>query len=194
MTTAKKPTMVGLLSEASERIGAVPKGERQQNFSFRGIDQVTQAVSGPFRDLGIIVVPKVQSVEYEAVAARGGSMMQSCRVLVDHEYHAAGCEPVVTRVVAEAFDTSDKGSAKAMSVALRISLLQVLMLPTHERDPDADSHERAPERSRDDVEELLLSASTVDELRALWGEAGRVGLRDVLNARRKDLEGPEEEE
>lgn len=182
-------TITDALSEASRRIGAVPKGERQQNFQFRGIDQVTQAVSLPFRDLGIVVVPRVHTVEYEAVEARGGSMMQSCRVVVDHEYRAVGADDTITtRVVAEAFDTSDKGSAKAMSVALRISLLQVLMLPTHERDPDADSHERAPLPTPAEVEEIIASATTLDELRAVYGVAKRLGVVSSVNARRAEIQ------
>ena len=186
----EQPTIRALLSEASTLIGAVPKGEQQQNFRYRGIDQVIQAVSGPFRDLGIIVTPHVHKARYETVeVGRNRSHMQSCRVTVDHTYQAAtASDTLTTRVIAESMDSGDKAAAKAMSVALRISLLQTLMLPTHDRDPDADSPERSPQRGMDQVEELILGASTVEELRALWVDAGRHDLRPVLLARRKDIE------
>jgi hypothetical protein len=46
-------------------------------------------------------------------------------------------------VPGEAFDSGDKATAKAMSVAFRIALLQGLSLPTDETDPDAQTYERA---------------------------------------------------
>ena len=49
--------------------------------------------------------------------------------------------------------------------------------------------EPAPDlRGADEVEELILSASTLEELRALWADASRLELRPVLLARRKDIE------
>ena len=44
----------------------------------------------------------------------------------------------------ESLDTSDKGTAKAMSVAYRIALLQIFALPTQEptTDPDSEYHTR----------------------------------------------------
>jgi hypothetical protein len=43
-------------------------------------------------------------------------------------------------------DSGDKGTPKAMSVALRVALIQVLMLPTKDLHPDPDS--QSPERGR----------------------------------------------
>ena len=40
-------------------------------------------------------------------------------------------------------DVGDKGTPKAMSVAYRIVLLQMLCIPTDEPDPDSQSYERA---------------------------------------------------
>ncbi|NKU87713.1 hypothetical protein GS884_09095 [Rhodococcus hoagii] len=45
----------------------------------------------------------------------------------------------------EAADAGDKAVSKAQSVAYRTFLLQGLTVPTEERDPDADVHERAGE-------------------------------------------------
>jgi hypothetical protein len=55
-------------------------------------------------------------------------------------------EPIVGDVAAEAFDSGDKATAKAMSVALRTFLIQLLALPTDEPDPDASSYELAPNK------------------------------------------------
>jgi len=43
----------------------------------------------------------------------------------------------------EAFDSGDKATAKAHSVAFRTALLQTLCLPTDEPDPDSKTYERS---------------------------------------------------
>ena len=45
-------------------------------------------------------------------------------------------------VAAEAWDTGDKATPKAMSVAFRTALLQALALPTDEPDPDSHTYVR----------------------------------------------------
>ena len=52
-------------------------------------------------------------------------------------------------VAAEAFDSGDKATAKAMSVALRTFLLQLLALPTDEPDPDSFTYELGQTAARD---------------------------------------------
>jgi hypothetical protein len=83
-------------------------------------------------------------------------------------------------------DTSDKATAKAMSVALRTYLLQTLMLPTDEKDPDADYHERqvvAPDVVvPDGFLDLVAEASTLDGLQSLWHEAVKSGFSKQIQA------------
>lgn len=55
----------------------------------------------------------------------------------------------------EAFDSGDKATAKAHSVAFRTAMLQTLCLPTDEKDPDVDTYERAAAPTGQD---MLISA------------------------------------
>lgn len=116
-----------------------------QRFNFRGIDGTVNALGPVMRKHGLVVMPFQQSIRHEQVTARGGSTMNS--VLVEVEYHFYGPgginDKIVARTAGEAFDSGDKGTAKAMSVAFRTALLQGFALPTQERDPDEDSHELA---------------------------------------------------
>jgi hypothetical protein len=85
-------------------------------------------------------------------------------------------------------DSGDKATAKAMSVAYRTALLQVLCLPTDEPDPDSHTYERAPVESAEHLLGLVQAATTEDELRALWTRAaGDERVHEAILARRELL-------
>jgi hypothetical protein len=159
MTTSepKFDSIVALLAASSTAIGVVEKRERNntgKGFNFRGIDTVVNATSPEFREHGIIVVPETLERVYEQIevgAEKVGDNGQSYRTVMGHvmlrvryTFYGPAGDSIAATVDSEAFDSGDKATAKAMSVALRTALLQVLMLPTDEVDPDAQSFERAP--------------------------------------------------
>lgn len=138
--------IITLLTKAMDDIGAVRKGEKNthQNFNFRGIDAVVNAASPAFRKHGIVVVPTLNNIEYETVeVGQNRSRMASVRVNVTYTFHAPDGSNVAATVAAESMDSGDKATAKAMSVAFRIALLQTLCLPTDDIDPDAQTYERS---------------------------------------------------
>jgi hypothetical protein len=135
------------LNEVMKDVGAVRKNERNthQNFNFRGIDSVINAVSPAFRKHGIFCTPSVISSEYESVqVGQNRTVMGHARVMVCYTFHATDGSSVSATVSAESMDSGDKATAKAMSVAYRTALLQTLCLPTDDADPDADTYERSP--------------------------------------------------
>jgi hypothetical protein len=180
-TTIIKPTIFHLLANAKENIGSVSKKERNnsQNFNFRGIDTVVNAIAPVFNELGIINVPEVLEQEYEVVTiGRNQTQMGHVRLVVRYTFYGPEGDFVAATVAAEAMDAGDKGTAKAMSVAYRTALLQVLNLPTDEPDPDATSYERAPVtggKSTQPWSTRINSALTIDDLRKLWKDAGKAG-------------------
>ena len=142
--------IVKLLSQVMAEVGAVRKGDKnqQQNFNFRGVDAVVNAVSPALRKAGVIVTPQVIDYQYGSVTVGSkGTVMGHVKVMVRYTFHAPDGSSLETIVPAESFDSGDKATAKAMSVAFRTCLLQTLCLPTDEVDPDATSYERAPSRA-----------------------------------------------
>jgi len=136
-----------LLNRVMEDVGAVSKKERnqQQNFNFRGIDAVVNAVSPAFRKHGIVAVPEVINHLYSSVeVGQRRTPMGHCQVTVCYRFYAPDGSHVSATVQAESMDSGDKATAKAMSVAFRTALLQTLCLPTDEQDPDHDVYERSP--------------------------------------------------
>jgi hypothetical protein len=71
-------------------------------------------------------------------------------------------EEIEMEVCAEAIDSGDKSTAKAMSVAYRTALLQALTLPTDEKDPDHDQYEVSSTQKKPAAPESTLSP--------LWAE------------------------
>lgn len=181
-------TIVEALARASQDIGAVKKLERNtgQGFHFRGIDAVTSACHPVLAGLGIVVVPVVRSVEYvEVLVGAKRTPMVSCRMVLEVHFRK-GSETVTAVVASEAMDSGDKATAKAHSVGLRTALLQTLLLPTDEPDPDSHSYQRAdPEAEVQRLRGLIDGATTVEELRAVWGDVSRLPAaeRDSLQDR-----------
>jgi hypothetical protein len=138
-------TIYAALAAVMEDVRAVRKGDRntQQNYSFRGIDAVVNAVGPALRTHGVAVMPLVQNVDYDVVQTSNGKPQTACRVLVDYVFHGPDGDSLTARVIGEAWDSGDKAAPKAMSVAFRTALLQALALPTDEPDPDSQTYERA---------------------------------------------------
>jgi hypothetical protein len=138
--------IIKLLNKCMEDAGAVRKTERNthQNFNFRGIDSVVNAVSPAFRKHGVVVVPQINDIAYETVTiGQNRTQMGHVRVNVTYTFFAPDGSSVASTVCAESMDSGDKATAKAMSVAFRTALLQTLCLPTDDTDPDADTYVRS---------------------------------------------------
>lgn len=127
-----------------EDVGAVRKDGRntQQNFNFRGVDAVVNAVSPAMRKVGLMCRPSKVEHRPSSKQLSGGKMATSIDVIVDYTFTGPEGDEFTAQVVAEAFDLGDKATAKAMSVALRTCLLQTFMLPTDDQDPDEHTYER----------------------------------------------------
>jgi hypothetical protein len=138
-------TTYRLLLEAKRRVGAIGKGgqfiDRQGKkvYDFRGIDDVVNTVSPIFADLGILgPLPVGTAAETRDITTTGGSKMREVTVGVTYRFHGP-IDHLDVNVPGEAMDSGDKATPKAMSVALRIALLQALLIPTKELAPDPDS-------------------------------------------------------
>jgi hypothetical protein len=151
--TQELPAIYQALAAAKAATAAVGKNSRnqQQGFSFRGVDAVVNAAAGPLNDQGVIIVPQLMSVEHATVeVGQKRTPMAHVRVQVAYLFYGPDGSYVKAVVPAESMDSGDKAVPKAMSVAYRIALLQVLNLPTDDRDPDADAYERSPRQARYD--------------------------------------------
>lgn len=141
-----KPTVHEALAAVMGDVQAVRKADRnsQQGYAFRGIDAVVNAVGPVLRKHGVIITPTNVEAHYRDVTTSTGKPSRECTVLVQYRIYGPAGDFIDAMAPGESMDFGDKGAPKAMSVAMRIVLLQALCIPTDEPDPDAQSYERAP--------------------------------------------------
>lgn len=138
------------LASCVAEIGAVGKDRRCQagaTFAFRGIDDALDAVHTVFGKHGIIVLPTVEAAEYSSVKTTTGKDQICARLTVRYSFVAGDGSAAECLVIGEAFDSSDKATSKAASVALRTAIWQVFTVPLRDnpedREPDYAKHDRA---------------------------------------------------
>lgn len=147
----EKHGVVTALAAVMEEVRGVGKGDYHNSptakFHFRGIDAVVNAVGPALRKYHVVVSPQLVSVDRRDVQTSGGKPARETCVVVRYVWTGPDGSTLETIVPGEAMDNGDKGTAKAMSVAFRIALLQALCLPTDDADPDSHQYEReaAPE-------------------------------------------------
>lgn len=131
---------------------AIAKDRRNatQGFNFRGIDDVYNALHPLLAKHGVFSTTEVvEERSEERITAHGGTLIY--RILkVRFHFYAADGSTVESTMIGEGMDSGDKASNKAMAVAHKYALLQLLAIPTEDaKDPDAESHEVAPRSERD---------------------------------------------
>ena len=114
----------------------------QQGYSFRGIDDVYNALAPILSDLGLCILPQVKSREVVERASSNGRTLFYVSVDVDFTFVSAkdGSSHVVS-MYGEAMDSGDKATNKAMSAAYKYACLQTFCIPTEgDNDADATTH------------------------------------------------------
>ena len=133
------------LIKVREDVGVIGKTEKntQQNFFYRGIDQILKKVGPALITHGVNVFPELRSLDWRDIVTGKGTRMREVTVTVAYTYVGPEGDERVSVVAGEAADAGDKAVSKAMAVALRISHIQTLQIPTGEQDPDAQTVTRA---------------------------------------------------
>lgn len=130
----------GKMASILRETKAITKSEKnqQQGFKFRGIDNVMNELHELFAKNEVFILQEVQGFTTENRPTKSGGTNTFTRATVRFRYITTDGSCVETVNVGEAMDSGDKGMNKAMSVALKYSLLQMFLIPTEDpKDPDA---------------------------------------------------------
>lgn len=135
--------------------------ERGPKYSFRGVDQVVNAVGPVLREHGCSLRPsKILDKQYREFETKGGGFSHHCVVEVEYTFTGPAGDSLTCSALGEASDYGDKATPKAMSVAWRTAQIQLFCIPTDEPDPDEHVVERAaPEPSPSVVAQRTLLAA-----------------------------------
>ena len=170
------PMIYGAIANIMKGTKAIAKGEKneQQNFMFRGIDTIMNALHELFANNGVFILPEVIDYNVTEKVTNKGTILYYTRAKVKYHFIAEDSSEVCTVNVGEAMDSGDKGMNKAMSAALKYALMQMLLIPTkEEKDSDTDTPEETRPKtiseimqSLDPVNDALLVQSLGDMLAA----------------------------
>lgn len=195
------PSVVQALSAVMADVRAVEKKEKNTSqgggFLFRGIDAVVNAVGPALRTHGVVVTPHLDQIDRREGRTSKGGTLNYVAVTVTYTFTGPAGDSMTATVPGEAFDSGDKATAKAMSVAFRTCLLQALTLPTDEADPDADvydatAHHNTPPRPAPTPEPQAHQGTQETfnpqaEAQARWNDAaGLTALRDWVHQTHPD--------
>lgn len=130
-----------LIGKAMAKVGAIGKDSvnEQQKFRYRGIDAVYNALNPVMSELGIFICPEIVDQKREERTTRNGSVLTYTILTIKYTVYAPDGSNVSLTVVGEGMDSGDKSANKAMSVAMKYAMFQLLCIPTEEMvDPDRD--------------------------------------------------------
>jgi ERF superfamily len=176
--------MVAIAGDLSKTGIAKDRRNEQQNFRFRGIDDVMNAVSPTFAKHGVVFLPVYTDYpDVERITGKGTTLIYA-KVKGDFTYVSAkdGSSVTVT-TFGTAMDSGDKATNKAMSAALKYALLQTFLIPTESsEDADASTPEPTVPKPPAGFEEWFtdlvgVSAEGFDAIKVAWRDS-RPELRD----------------
>lgn len=137
-----------LLPLAAADVGAIGKDSKnvQQNYSYRGIDAVLNAVHEVFCKHKIVAVPTVIDSKREERPTKTGGTLIYTILTVRYDFFAPDGSSIPAVVIGEGMDSGDKSSNKAMSAAYKYAVGQMLSIPFAAVDSETDNPEPAPKK------------------------------------------------
>lgn len=115
-------------------------------FSFRGIDDVYNALAPVMSANHLMMLPRMISRDQQERQTKNGGMMFYTTVEAEFDIVSGidGSRHTI-RTFGEAMDSSDKSTNKAMSAAFKYAAMQAFCIPTEgDNDADATTHEVVP--------------------------------------------------
>lgn len=136
--------MAAIVSE----IGVIGKDRRctqGASFSYRGIDDVYNALNPIMGKHGVFVLPVAGERTTETRQTRNGATMEIVVMRMTYKFCHADGSSVEAVTVGQAMDSGDKATNKAMAIAHKYAILQAFCIPTEDmEDPDAVAEQLAP--------------------------------------------------
>lgn len=156
------------IPQIMQELGAIAKERinQQQNYRYRGIDDIYNAVNASLAKHGVFCAPHVEDMRREERLSQKGITLLYTILTMKYVFYASDGSSVVVKTVGEAMDSGDKSCNKAMSAAQKYAFIQVFCIPTEEqKDTEAETHEVTPSPN----------ATNFEFLKHMQGQKKRVG-------------------
>jgi hypothetical protein len=124
------------------------KTNSQQNFKYRGVDDVMDALAPSLARHGLIIVPHVNDRLVAERESRAGGTLFHTLLRIDYDFIGVSDGSVlhVGPIYGEAMDSGDKATNKAMATAYKYVCVQTFCIPVTGDDPDETTHQIADAR------------------------------------------------
>lgn len=138
------PNIYQAVNAIMQEIEAIGKNKKnaQQGYSFRGIDDMYNALQPLFKKHAVFITSNVlESKREERLTKSGGALIYTI-AKCQFKFFTTDGTFIESVLEGEAMDSGDKSTNKAMSTALKYALMQMFLIPTEEKlDTEYDSHE-----------------------------------------------------
>jgi hypothetical protein len=131
------------LAEVRRRIGYVQKRgfNERNNYSYVTAADLAGAVGDILADLGVVIIPRLESICYEPNAGGRTELARSAQVVMAYTFTDVDSgDEITTKVAGQGLDAGDKAPYKAMTGALKYALLQSFLLATGDDPEDERSN------------------------------------------------------
>lgn len=118
----------------------ISKGDTNtfDNYKYRGIDAVLNALAPIFAEHGLLLIPSQKSCEIRTIQTAKGTAMNHCKVEMEFTFYDKHGDSITHTFPGEAMDRGDKSINKACTAAYKYFLFEAFTIPV-EGTPDADS-------------------------------------------------------
>lgn len=138
-----QPKIYAAIADIMNEVGAIGKEKKnaQQGFMYRGIDDVMNVLHPLFAKYRVFLVPECLEITRDERTNRSGTVLTYTIAKVKYTLYAEDGSSVSAVVFGEGMDSGDKGTNKAMAIAMKYALFQIFCIPTEEMiDPDGEAH------------------------------------------------------
>lgn len=120
------------IPKIAAEVGAIGKdrSNKVQGYSFRGIEDMYNAVQPALIKHGVFCAPQVVDRETRDHTNDKGTVMHRVHLRVCHKFIATDGSFVDVVTEGEGLDSSDKATNKAMSAAMKYAFIELLSIPT----------------------------------------------------------------
>lgn len=158
--------IAAVMSDIGKEGIAKDRKNAEQKYTFRGIDDVYNALSPILSRHNLVMLPRILSRTVTERQSRSGGALFN--VTVEAEFDLISSEDAskhTIRTFGEAMDSADKATNKAMSAAYKYAAMQAFAIPTEgENDADAETHDVAPVETKSAPASKADSRETYERL------------------------------
>jgi hypothetical protein len=146
----------------------------RKNYNYVTAADIAGAVGDILAELGVVVVPRLESISHEPSRMGKSEVEHVARVVMAYTFMDVDtAEEITVKVAGEGLDAGDKAPYKAMTGALKYALLQSFLLATGD-DPEEERTNPAnhSSTSHEHRSEPLVAPEEIRELRQLVEDTG----------------------